>query len=202
MKSLVVSLSVAFAFLCENPRPAHAARQKPSFVGEVIIVGNTITQDRVIRRALVDINPGQVLRPRQLRMAERRLGRLGLFKVDPGQGVRPTVRALQSPGSFKDILVRVEEASTRQWKVEPWLNAVGQPVLRLMMEDHNFDPFRLPASLADITEDRAFRGGGQRAQVELARLHLVQGRLEFFADGSLGRAMLSSWFDVPILGKR
>ena len=38
MKSLVVSLSVAFAFLCENPRPAHAARQKPSFVGEVIIV--------------------------------------------------------------------------------------------------------------------------------------------------------------------
>ena len=171
------------------------ARPTKLKVGEVIIVGNTVTRDRVIRQALAGINPGTILRPRQLRIAERKLAGMGIFKVDPARKIRPTVQVLQTPGPFKDILVRVEEASTRQWKYESGLNANGQPIVRLIMVDRNFDPFRFPLSWDDVVEERAFRGGGQRARIEVIRLDLLQGRLTFFADGSLLPAIARAWLD-------
>jgi outer membrane protein assembly factor BamA len=194
MRTPKVVLSLACFLLVASLVFARPAKPKPiTYVGEVIIVGNTLTQDRVIRQALTDICPGQVLRPRQLRIAERKLAGMGLFKVDPAQKIRPTVQILQTPSPFKDILVRVEEASTRQWKYESGLNANGQPIVRLIMVDRNFDPFRFPLSWDDVVEERAFRGGGQRARIEVMRLDLLQGRLLFFADGSLLPAVARAW---------
>src|SRR5690348_7391170 len=48
-----------------------------SYVGEIIIVGNTVTQDCVILKAL-GLYPGQVLRYPELRIAERDLSRLNI----------------------------------------------------------------------------------------------------------------------------
>jgi hypothetical protein len=189
-------LSLAWFLLVASLVFARPAKPKPiSFVGEVIVVGNTVTQNRVIRQALAGIYPGNVLRPRQLRIAERKLASMGIFKVDPARKIRPTVQVLQTPGPFKDILVRVEEESTRQWKYESGLNANGQPIVRLIVVDRNFDPFRLPLSWDDLVEERAFRGGGQRARIEVLRLDLLQGRLLFFADGSLLPAVARRWLD-------
>lgn len=187
-------IAFIFAALLVNPGLAEAAKRKPiAFVGEVIIIGNTVTQDRVIRQELFRIQPGQILRPRQLRIAERKLAALGLFKVDPAKKIRPTVQVLQSPGPFKDILVKVEETSTRQWKVEAGLNVIGQPILRLIMKDRNFDPFRFPPSWDHIMDGIAFSGGGHRARIEVMRLIPTSLRLEFFADGSLFPAVVNAW---------
>jgi outer membrane protein assembly factor BamA len=196
MRTPRVVLSLACFLLFVSFVFARPAKPKPiTFVGEVIIIGNAVAQDRVIRQALAGINPGTVLRPRQLRIAERKLAGMGIFKVDPARKIRPTVQILQSPGPFRDILVRVEESSRRQWKLESGLNANGQPIVRVIMEDRNFDPFHFPLSCADVIEERAFRGGGLRARIEVMRLDLLQGLLQLFADGSLLPAIARAWLD-------
>jgi hypothetical protein len=121
---------------------------------------------------------------------------MGIFKVDPATKTRPTIQVLNSPGPFKDILVKIEETSTRRWRLETGLNALGQPILRVIMEDRNFDPFSPPPSWAHIMEGKAFAGGGQRVRLEVVRFIPSQGRLEFFADGSLFPAVANAWLDT------
>ena len=57
-------------------------------VGEVILRGNTVTQDRVIRHN-IPIYPGQILSYPDLQVAEDNLSRLGIFKEDPMNGIKP-----------------------------------------------------------------------------------------------------------------
>ncbi len=77
-------------------------------VGEIIIVGNTYTIESVIRRQL-PFKPGDVLDYTQLKTAERNLAKLGVFAVDAGRGIAPTVTVLDDAGRVKNILVRVRE---------------------------------------------------------------------------------------------
>ena len=87
MKSPIVGITLAFLVtfasspILAQPEPA------PAYVGEVIIVGNTISQDRDIRQA-INLVPGQVLRYPELKIAERNLARLGIFEMNPELGVR------------------------------------------------------------------------------------------------------------------
>jgi outer membrane protein assembly factor BamA len=83
---------------------AKDGQRPPLRVGQVIIVGNTKTRDSVILE-YVQLFPGQILSLPDLRAAERRLARSGLFEV------RPTVRVVgpEDPGPFRDILIRVKE---------------------------------------------------------------------------------------------
>jgi RNA polymerase sigma factor (sigma-70 family) len=74
------------------------AEQRPARVGQIIVVGNTKTEQSVILEQL-QLYPGQVLTPAELRAAERRLERLDA-----------TVSVIDSEGSdYKDILIRVRE---------------------------------------------------------------------------------------------
>jgi outer membrane protein insertion porin family len=139
---------------------------KKAYVGEVIIVGNTITQDRVIREQ-VDLWPGQVLRYPELRLAEKNLARLGIFKFDPGKGIRPTVQVIETPGHFKDILVKVEETVTGEVRFKTELDPLRGPLARLTIEERNFDLLGWPRSFADFSEGRAFRGAGQDLRLEI-----------------------------------
>ena len=136
-------------------------------IGQVIIVGNNITQDRVIRDVL-NLHPGAKLRFSELRVAEQNLAKLGLFKIDPKNDIRPRVIALHTPGQFKDILVKVEESSTISFKpvlaVTPDIG-VG---VAFVIEERNFDPWRFPYSIYDFPEGKAFRGAGQKLQVGIA----------------------------------
>jgi hypothetical protein len=90
--------------------------ERPVKLGEwrllnIVIVGNDKTPDKVILEAL-PFKPGQVVRPDDLKKAERNLERLNLFQVNPKEGVRPRVTFLENSGDgtcFKDILVIVKE---------------------------------------------------------------------------------------------
>lgn len=137
-----------------------------AYVGQVLIVGNTVTQDRVIRRMLTGIQPGQVLRYPELRIAERDLARLNIFEMAPEKGIRPTVQVLDSPGPFKDILVKVEETRTGSLMLGAGINSDSGFMGSIVLNERNFDLFRLPTSWADFMEGKAFRGAGQELRIE------------------------------------
>ena len=103
IRSLV--LATVMASLFQTDIRAQAVQE---MVGEVIITGNKYRRDTEIR-ALVNIFPGQKLSYPELKEAEAALLGSGLFKVDSETGVRPTVQVLDSPGQFKDILIKVED---------------------------------------------------------------------------------------------
>jgi outer membrane protein insertion porin family len=149
---------VRMQFLVEDKAPAQ--------VGEVIIVGNTVTQDRVIRRMLQGIPPGQVLRYPELRIAERDLARLNIFEMNPELGIRPTVQALDSPGPFKDILVKVQETRTGSLMLGAGINSDNGFVGSIVLNERNFDILRFPTSFADFFDGKAFRGAGQELRIE------------------------------------
>lgn len=139
----------------------------PAKVGQVIIVGNEVTQDRVIRRVL-GLYPGQTLRYPELRIAEKDLARLNIFKLDPENGIRPTVSVLDPEGDseYKDILVQVQETQTGSLLFGAGFNSNAGLVGSIVLNERNFDLFRFPTSLADIFEGRAWRGAGQEFRLE------------------------------------
>jgi RNA polymerase sigma factor (sigma-70 family) len=93
----------------EAPKPA---AERPARVGQIFIIGNEKTEQRVILKQ-VPLYPGQVLTYPDLKAAERNLERTGLFVVDPAKGVRPTVTVCDNPAdpdsTFKDIIITVKE---------------------------------------------------------------------------------------------
>jgi len=137
----------------------------PAKVGEVIIVGNDVTQERIIRR-VIGLYPGQVLYYPELRIAEANLARLGIFNVDPDKGVRPTLTVLESDNEYKNILVGVQEQPTGSLMFGAGINSNAGLVGSIVLNEKNFDLFRPPASLADIWEGRAFRGAGEELRLE------------------------------------
>jgi RNA polymerase sigma factor (sigma-70 family) len=91
------------------------AEKPPARVGQVFIVGNAKTrQEDVLKH--VPLYPGQVLSYPDLKTAEKNLARSGLFVVDPGKGVRPSVTVRDNPADpdseFKDVIIKVQEANT------------------------------------------------------------------------------------------
>jgi outer membrane protein insertion porin family len=145
-------------------QPAADEARTP-IVGRIIIVGNTVTRDEVVRKA-VGLFPGQAFRPADLRSAERRLARLGVFQCDPEKGVTPSVTPVTTENpDVVDILIQVKEAQTGTCTLGVGFNSAGRVVISLWMEERNFDPSRLPACLEDLSEGRAFRGGGRRLRI-------------------------------------
>jgi outer membrane protein assembly factor BamA len=195
MNHTVVAIALILSSVAASTACGQPGLKKPvEYVGQVIIVGNTVTKDRVIRGQL-EFYPGQVLDRSELIAAEKKLIQLGLFKCDPANKIVPTVRVLECEGPLKDIVVRVEEASNRTFLVEGNTNSMGRPIVRLMLEDRNFDLFGFPVSVADILKDRAFRGGGQKVRFELVRLTVLDLRIEFFSDGKLLPIAVKAFFE-------
>jgi outer membrane protein insertion porin family len=157
----------------ESPKQVQAAYEvveaPPAKVGQIIIVGNERTMDQVIRK-YIPLYPGQPLLYPNLRIAEKNLTKLGIFNVDPAQGIRPTLTVLESDSEVKDILVQVQEAPTGSLKLGAGFNSNGQLVVSMALEERNFDPHRFPTCLADIREGRAFRGGGKTLRLDVFRL--------------------------------
>jgi polysaccharide biosynthesis/export protein len=94
-------------------------------VGQIQIVGNTMTANSVILEQLGLLLPGAVLSYPDLQKAEQKLARLGVFVVDADKGVRPTVTVVDAEGDspFKDILVQVQE---KEEAAAPPINAFGR----------------------------------------------------------------------------
>jgi outer membrane protein assembly complex protein YaeT len=142
---------------------------QPSRVGEVTVIGNTVTQDRIIRRELPPgLQPGQILAWPDVAVAQENLSRLGIFKEDPMNGVRPQVEVLEAQGDspFRDVLIRVQETQTGSFMVGAGINSDAGITGSVVLNERNFDILNFPTSWDDIVNGRAFRGGGQEFRLE------------------------------------
>jgi hypothetical protein len=77
-------------------------------VGQIFIVGNTVTRDSIILEQL-PLFPGAVFTLADLRTAERNLARLKIFKADPPPRVRIIDQDNPGDSTIKDIRVDVTE---------------------------------------------------------------------------------------------
>jgi outer membrane protein insertion porin family len=139
----------------------------PARVGQVILTGNTVTRDNVIRRQ-VPLEPGQILTYPELKTAEANLARLSIFESDPSKGGRPTVQVLEpeSDSPFKDILVNVQEMPTGSLIFGVGVNSDAGLTGTVALNERNFDITRFPTSFDDLLSGRAFRGAGQEFRIE------------------------------------
>src|SRR5262249_10196356 len=84
-------------------------------VGQIYVVGNTVTRSDVILKKLPPgLAPGSALNVADVKLAEQTLRKSGLFKVDAETGSHPTVEILDrfKDEEYKDLLIRVEETNT------------------------------------------------------------------------------------------
>ncbi|NBO92380.1 MAG: outer membrane protein assembly factor BamA [Planctomycetia bacterium] len=143
--------------------------QKPAVAGQVIIVGNERTDQRVILRQ-IPIYPGQTLTYPDLRLAERNLARLNIFESSPDGSVRPTVTVRDNPfnpdSNVKDIVVNVQEASTGSLMFGLGVNSDSGFTGSVVLNERNFDLFRPATSLEDLFSGGAWRGAGQELRIE------------------------------------
>ena len=141
----------------------------PARVGYIFTVGNDRTMDNVIRRQ-VPLFPGQVLNYPAIRDGERNLARLNIFESSPDGSVRPTITVLDNPNDpdsfYKDILISVQEASTGSLMFGLGVNSDSGLTGSIVLNERNFDLFRLPTSFDDFLNGTAFRGAGQEFRVE------------------------------------
>ncbi len=158
----------------------------PARVGRVIITGNTVTKDNVIRRQ-IPLLPGQILSFPDIAVGEQNLARLGLFQVDPAMGVRPTISVLdpESDSPFKDLLVQVEEQPTGSFLIGAGVNSDAGLSGSIIVNERNFDLFNVPTSFEDILAGRAFRGGGQEFRLEAVPGTVFQRYTASFREPSL-----------------
>ena len=139
---------------------------EPAKVGNVYIVGNTVTRDNVIRR-VIGLEPGQYLRYPEVKAGEANLSRLGIFEASPESGTRPTITVVEDSESvFKDVIVNVKETHTGSIMFGAGINSDAGLVGSIVVNERNFDITRFPTSWEDVWEGRAFRGAGQELRIE------------------------------------
>jgi len=144
-------------------------RGTPDRVGQVRIDRgqNPVTRDRVILNQLgPDFLPGQILPYNQVRDAEARLARLGIFDAEEPPRIDIQQNEFDSP--LKDITVRVKETRTGQFMIGGAFNTDMGLTGNVTINERNFSLTRWPTSWDDIRYGRAFRGDGQELRIELA----------------------------------
>jgi len=166
-----VLVGLCIAVFAGTLRAQPAAQEPPVKIGRIFIIGNDITQECVVLKAM-GLNPGQTVHYAEIRNAEKSLERLGIFKIDRKNRASPTVRVINPDDGmeFHDILVEVEETCTLRLKLEAGINLQGQPAIAVVIEEGNFDALRFPTSLDDITRGAAFRGAGAKLRLELIQI--------------------------------
>ena len=112
----------------EEPLARREAYQKRRCqrVGQIFIIGNTITRDAIILRQ-IPFKSGDKFTPSDLRAAERNLARLQLFKKAPAPSVRVLDGNRERDDVFQDIIVYVAERECNAyfWAVEESLEFIG-----------------------------------------------------------------------------
>ena len=135
--------------------------------GEVVISGNNITKQNVIRRQ-VEVRPGRPLDMTGIDRTERRLEQLRLFSpLPPERGVKLT---LQQPDpaepEFRDVLIEVTETDTAEFAIGGAVSSDQGLVGRIALTQTNFDVRDTPDSVGDFFSGKAFRGAGQTFRIE------------------------------------
>jgi hypothetical protein len=84
-----------------RPRPLGQTAPSAARVGNIVIVGNEKTSTDIILKA-IPFYPGQLVKAENLKKAEENVKRLDSIQ-------KATIRVLEGPGMFKDVLVTVKE---------------------------------------------------------------------------------------------
>ena len=138
-------------------------------VGRIVIRGNKITKENVIRRH-VQLAPGQLYNTVAVKETRLRLLETGLFdKVD----ITPFGKAPDR----RNVLIKVTEAKTAQFLIGAGVSSNRGFIGSVSYSERNFDLFSRPTR-EDWKQGRAFRGGGQyfrivaQPGVETMRFHI------------------------------
>ena len=126
--------------------------------GLVIIQGNDLTQQKVIRRRVENL-PDRWLDGTKTREAERRLRQSRLFEPS---AVAVTIQPEDedNPG-HRDVLVQVAETNTGSINFGVSANTDFGVAGGISISQRNFDLFDTPDSFDEFVRGRAFRGAGQ-----------------------------------------
>ncbi len=139
--------------------------------GEVTIIGNELTKQKVPRK-LLDIRPERPLDMNQVRKSEKALVDSRLF--DP-QGVKITLQPPDpSEPQYRDVLVEVAETNTGSFNIGAAVNSDAGVIGTISLTQRNFDIADTPDSWGELFTGRAFRGAGQTFKIELLPGNQVQ----------------------------
>lgn len=131
--------------------------------GLVVISGNELTQDKVIRRES-ELLPGSWLDGTARDQTARRLRSRNLFEPQGPRSSGPRVsvqdESAADPG-YRDILIEVEETNTGTFAFGASINSDSGLVGAISLNQRNFDIGDVPDTLGELLRGRAFRGGGQ-----------------------------------------
>ncbi len=128
-------------------------------VADVIIRGNEMTQDRVVRRQ-VTLYPGQIYDSTKQEPMKNRLLETQLFED-------VEVRDAGGEGDTRNVLVRVAEANTTQFIVGAGISSNNGLLGNITLENRNFDIGKPPENAGEFFRGRAYKGAGQTFRLEL-----------------------------------
>ncbi|MEQ9096255.1 MAG: outer membrane protein assembly factor BamA [Phycisphaerales bacterium] len=145
-----------------------------SRVGLVNVIGNTITQLRVVMR-YVELQPDTPADIHERVLVEDSAGQRTQEQLEQtrffGPLGRPDVRVvLQDPvgdTNHRDILISLEEARTANFAIGAALSSDSGVIGQLIISESNFDITDWPESWDEFIGRRSFRGGGQRASISV-----------------------------------
>jgi len=133
--------------------------------GEVLIHGNDITRDRVIRRFVLP-TPDRPANNLSLDESRKRLNATRLFDIK--EPVRLTYQdADPIDQEYRDLLVEVKETNTGKFLLGASVGSDLGVAGRIAVEQNNFDVTDTPDSFDEFFSGRAFRGGAQKFKLEL-----------------------------------
>lgn len=129
----------------------------------VIIEGNFLTRDKVIRREIRGLTPGRPFDATEIEKTQDRLMRTRLFN-----DARITVQKEDpdEPG-MRDVLLEVKERNTGSVNFGVAVGSDSGVFGELSLTQNNFDITDFPESLDELISGRAFRGGGQQFNATL-----------------------------------
>ncbi|MDD4102076.1 MAG: outer membrane protein assembly factor BamA [Kiritimatiellae bacterium] len=119
-------------------------------IRNIVIRGNNVTKDKVIRREIL-VNPGEIMHEPRAERSENRLKNLGYFKV-----VRHYTEQVNQPG-VRDLVYEVEEQRTGNFMIGAGFSSIDYLVGFMEISQSNFDILNWPN----------FTGGGQKARLGL-----------------------------------
>lgn len=170
----------------------------PYHVNRVLIRGNRITEDHVVRRD-VTLLPGELANTDELDESKRRLTNSGLFfNREPGATEEPIrLRFLDTrePGQA-DLLVEVVEGGRGNFMIGGSVSSTLGFAGNLRLVHYNFDILRLPRGWRDLVSGDAFSGGGQTLTLSLTPGNLYNDYRLAWSNPSVWDSPYSVGFDL------
>jgi outer membrane protein insertion porin family len=128
-----------------------------SVAGEVIIGGNFLTKEKVVRRHLL-FRPGRPLSALDIEESQRRLRQQQLWSAVT---ITPQPRDAEDP-FVRDVLVQVQETNTGSFNFGVAVGSDQGVFGDFSLNQRNFDVADFPESFDELIRQRAFRGAGQK----------------------------------------